>query len=127
MRTGGTIGAGRSVLAAHAVTRVTRYEPTPEAQHLATIHDRGNTTGNCPIQIKLSTPCSCSVLCFYSRCERSIAKKLNKMSAAAIIELEESDAKARRHILQSLEVCAHNHYLSRMLLARLSAASGPSR
>ena len=47
------------------------------------------------------------------------------MSATAIIELEESDAKARHHILQSLEVCAHNHYLSRMLLARLSAASGP--
>ena len=36
MRTVGTIGAGRPVLAAHAVTRSTRYEPTPGAQQQAT-------------------------------------------------------------------------------------------
>jgi hypothetical protein len=41
------------------------------------------------------------------------------------VELAPSDDKARRHIIDSLHVCAHDHILSRKLLEHFGGVSGP--
>lgn len=42
-----------------------------------------------------------------------------------LIPLGNADERARAHILDSLDICAHNHVLSRKLLAHFSTARGP--
>jgi hypothetical protein len=45
---------------------------------------------------------------------------------SVFIKLGDDDAKAKEHVLESLSICAHDHTLSRLLLAQYSTATGPA-